>query len=101
MAKIFQPKIVSANDLLDGDVVWLDAAGGWTRDLRNAAVAHDPEAAERLLAAGAAQQGRVVGPALADVALEAGGPRPLHFREAFRARGPSHRPDLGRKPEHA
>ena len=27
------------------------------------------------------------------------GPRPLHFREAFRARGPSHRPDLGRQAE--
>ena len=99
MAKVFHPKIVSANDLLAGDVVWLDAAGGWTRDLRRAAVAHDPEAAERLLAAGAAQQGRVVGPALADVALGADGPRPLHFREAFRARGPSHRPDLGKQAE--
>jgi|AACY02.3.fsa_nt_gi Protein of unknown function (DUF2849). len=99
MPKAFHPRIVSANDLLDGDVVYLDAAGGWTRALAEAAVARDAEAAEALLACAAAQQSRVVGPALADVALEPGGPRPLHFREAFRARGPSHRPDLGRQAE--
>ena len=99
MPDAFHPKIVSANDLLDGDVVWLDRTGGWTRTLHAAAVAHDPAAAEALLATAASQQGRVVGPALADVALEPDGPRPLHFREAFRARGPSHRPDLGKQAE--
>ncbi len=98
MAKSFVPKIVSANDLMIGDVVYLDAQGGWTRSLAEAAVAHDDEAAERL-AALADQPGAVVGPYLADVALDGPVPRPLHFREAFRARGPSHRPDLGRQAE--
>ena len=95
MPKAFAPKIVSANDLLDGDVVYLTPAHGWTRRLAEAAVAHDEAAAAALLAAAAAQPGAVVGPYLADVALDGPAPRPLHFREAFRARGPSFRTDLG------
>ncbi|HKK36265.1 MAG TPA: DUF2849 domain-containing protein [Paracoccaceae bacterium] len=98
MPKPFVPKIVSANDLMEGDVVYLDAAAGWTRDLAAAAVAHDPEAAETLLAR-ADQPGRVVGPYLADVATDGAAPRPLHYREIFRTRGPSNRPDLGRQAE--
>ncbi|MFO7854071.1 MAG: DUF2849 domain-containing protein [Paracoccaceae bacterium] len=98
MPKPFVPKIVSANALLEGDVVYLDATAGWTRDLAAAAVAETPEAAEALLAR-ADQPDRVVGPYLADVALEGSAPRPLHFREVFRTRGPSNRPDLGRQAE--
>ena len=32
----FTPKVVTANDLLIGDVIYLTAAGGWTRDLAEA-----------------------------------------------------------------
>lgn len=100
MAKRFLPKVVSANDLLEGDVVWLTREGGWTRELAEAAVARDPEEAEALLGDAMAQPGRVVGPFLADVAVEPGrAPEPLHFREVFRTRGPSNRPDLGRQAE--
>lgn len=99
MPKPFAPKIVSANALLEGDVVYLARSGGWTRALAEAAIAETPEAADALLAA-ADRPAEVVGPALADVALAPGAaPRPLHYREAFRARGPSHRPDLGRQAE--
>ena len=72
MAKPFEPKIVSANDLLMGDVVYLDRSGTWTRRLDAAAVAETPEAAEDLLAAAAAQPDQVVGPYLADVILRDG-----------------------------
>lgn len=99
MARPFIPQIVSANDLLAGDVVYLTPGHGWTRALSQAAVAREAAAADRLLAAAAAQQDRVVDPFLAEVALDGPTPRPLHFREAFRARGPSHRPDLGRQAE--
>jgi hypothetical protein len=99
MARPYAPRIVSANDLMIGDVVYLTAAGRWTRDLAQAAVATDAEAAEALLARAAAQQSVVVDPYLAEVALDGDAPRPLHYREAFRARGPSHRPDLGRQAE--
>ena len=97
MAAKFSPKIVSANDLLEGDVVYLDAAGGWTRDLSQAVVAPTQEAADALLARGN-QPGVVVGPYLVDVSQDGEGrPSPVHFRERFRDRGPSNRPDLGRQ----
>jgi hypothetical protein len=99
VSKRFVPKIVSANDLLTGDVVWLGRDGLWTRDLARAAVAEDAETADRLLAEAAGRAHEVVGPFLADVALDGPEPRPLHFREVFRTRGPSHRPDLGRQAE--
>jgi sulfite reductase (NADPH) hemoprotein beta-component len=41
----------------------------------------------------------VVDPYLADVSLETGAPVPTHFREVYRTRGPSNRPDLGRQAE--
>ena len=43
MAKPFEPKIVSANDLLMGDVVYLDRSGTWTRRLRVVAAAPFPD----------------------------------------------------------
>jgi len=99
MAKAFIPSIVSANDLMVGDVVYMTAAGGWTRRLDEAAVAADEATAADLLVRAQGQTSVVVDPYLAEVALDGPAPRPLHFREAFRARGPSHRPDLGRQAE--
>lgn len=97
MAKNFKPKIVSANDVLVGDVVYLDAHGSWTRRLQEASVAYGEEAADALLSAGT-QPEKVVGAYLVDVALAADGRRtPTHFREKFRDLGPSNRPDLGRQ----
>ena len=97
MARTKSPRIVSANALLEGDVVYLAAEGGWTRDLASAAVAADDAEAEAYLAA-ADQPAKVVGSYLVDVELDASGfPTPLHFREAFRDRGPTNRPDLGRQ----
>jgi len=98
MSRKHGPKIVSANDLLEGDVVYLDEAGGWTRDLNRAAVAHDAEAAQALLADAIAQQDRIVGPDLIEIGLSTSGVRrPVHYRDIFRERGPSNRPDLGRQ----
>lgn len=99
MDKPFTPAIVSANALLEGDVVYFTAAQTWTRRLAQAAVARDADAAGALLAHAKAQQDRVVDPCLADVSIAHGAITPLHFREVFRARGPSHRPDLGRQAE--
>ncbi|MEO1276748.1 MAG: DUF2849 domain-containing protein [Pseudomonadota bacterium] len=100
MARAFSPKIVSANDLMDGDVVYLAADARWSRDLSDAAVAETPEAAAALLER-ANQPGRVVGPVLIDVALTGARPEPTHLREKLRERGPSNRPDLGRQAERA
>ncbi len=98
MARTFKPQIVSANDLAIGDVVYMNSGGGWTRKLAEAAIAHTPEEGETLMGRAAPQQAKVVGPYLADVALDDDGrPFPTHFREKFRTRGPSTRPDLGKQ----
>ena len=92
MARAFTPKIVTANDLFEGDAVWLTPELGWSREHGEAALAETKEEADALLDAGAAQSGRVVGAYLADAAKGADGrPEPVHFREAFRTRGPSNR----------
>jgi len=98
MAKFSQPQIISANDLLMGDVVYLDGESNWTPLLRNAAVATSEEAANALLVKATPQQDKVVGPYLLNVTIDDDGlPFPSHFREKFRDRGPSNRPDLGRQ----
>ena len=98
MAKLFKPKIISANDLFEGDVVYMNPGSGWTRKLAEAAIAHNAAEAETLLARAEPQQEKVVGPYLADVALDDDGrPFPTHFREKFRTRGPSNRRDLGKQ----
>jgi len=78
--------VLTASDLCTGDVVWRDAQGGWTRDPRRAALL-DPAAADAALAQ--AHPLAVVGPYLAAARPGPDGPEPTHFREAFRARGPS------------
>lgn len=89
MSKVRHPKVVAANDLLEGDAVWLDAEGVWVRDIREADVIWDEARAEALLKEAATQTLRVVGAYLVEVHPEPEGPRPVHFREAFRTRGPS------------
>ena len=97
MAKSFTPKIVSANDLFEGDVVYAAAGGKWTRRLDQAQLATTQEDAQALLAQ-AERDGDVIGAYLVAVSPDPNrGPRPIHFREAFRDKGPSSRPDLGRQ----
>ena len=86
MTKTFKTKIVSANDLFAGDVVYLDGDGNWTRQIAEAAMASAPAAAEALLAR-ADQPAKVVGPYLLDVTVDDNGIQPEHFRERFRETG--------------
>ncbi|MEQ6247802.1 DUF2849 domain-containing protein [Sulfitobacter sp. HNIBRBA3233] len=88
MPKAFKPSVITANALLEGDVVYL-GPDGWVRDLADAEVITDEADADiRLLEAGA-QADTVVGVYLAEVDNSSGTPEPTHFREAFRAKGPS------------
>ena len=90
MAREFKPQIVTANDLLLGDVVYLTRAGGWSRRHEDAHVAVSAEQAQTMLSHASAQQERIVGAYLADVSLDGNEtPHPVHFREVFRTRGPS------------
>jgi hypothetical protein len=91
-------QIISANDLLEGDVVYLTAAGGWTRVLSDADLIEDKERAAVLLAGAKAQSGKVIDPYLLDVTTGPSGVRPAHIRERLRDSGPSFRADLQRAP---
>jgi Protein of unknown function (DUF2849) len=94
------PVILLANDLLDGDVVFR-TQDGWSRDPALAFVARDDAAAAALEAdAAEALAAQQVVAYLVDVAINGEGrPVPAHFRERFKTRGPSHRPDLGKQAE--
>ncbi|QCO57785.1 DUF2849 domain-containing protein (plasmid) [Pseudorhodobacter turbinis] len=86
-----KPQIITANALVEGDVVYLAADNCWARRLQDAQVFDDPDVAQAALAAAHARDHEVVGVYLADVRLEGGLPQPTHFREAFRQTGPSNK----------
>lgn len=85
------PKIVSANRLADGIVVYLGRDRSWLENLDLAqCFAGDVEAAAGL--AGARDDARrnlVVDPFLVEVEPGEEGPRPLGLRDMIRARGPT------------
>ena len=85
----FTPKVVAANDLLEGDAVWLTEDDRWTRDMAEAELLTDEAHAELRLLEAQARAGEIAGAYLADAKSGARGPEPIHFREAFRTRGPS------------
>ena len=88
MSKIFTPKVVTANHLLKGDVVY-QTATGWTRSLEGAEILTDEADADLRLIDASQQSSEIIGAYLADVDASANKPRPTHFREDFRATGPS------------
>ena len=89
MSRRFIPKVVTASDLRLGDVVYLTADDRWTRLHHEAELIDDEAVAQMRLLHGAAQKLVVVGVYLADAKPGPNGPEPIHFREAFRTRGPS------------
>ncbi|SHJ92922.1 Protein of unknown function [Shimia gijangensis] len=89
MAQAFTPKVVTANALIEGDVIYLTEAGEWTRFLSEAVLLTDEADAQLRLLEAEQQPGAAVGPYLADAAPGATGPQPTHFREEFRRTGPS------------
>ncbi|BBU56167.1 hypothetical protein KU6B_24320 [Mameliella alba] len=89
MARKFTPKVVTANALLAGDVVYLTAEDRWSADLRDAELLTDEAHAQLRLVEASARHAEVVGVYLADMEPGANGPEPTHFREAFRRKGPS------------
>ncbi|MDQ2068091.1 DUF2849 domain-containing protein [Xinfangfangia sp. CPCC 101601] len=89
MSRSFTPKVVTANRLREGDVVYLTADDRWSLVHHEAELIEDEAHGQlRLLHANAAKL-EVVGAYLADAKQGPNGPEPTHFREAFRTRGPS------------
>jgi hypothetical protein len=89
MSPRFTPKVVTANALLEGDVVYLTADDRWTRQHHEAELIEDEAHAQLRLLDAQAQRQVVVGAYLAEAKAGPKGPEPVHFREAFRTRGPS------------
>lgn len=88
MSRAFKPKIIAANDLLDGRTVWLTELGGWSRELADAIYLTTEDEARHHLAIAEAQPDSVVGPALIDAVRAASGPAPVQIRERIRVTGP-------------
>jgi hypothetical protein len=84
-------KVITANRLTDGIVVYVGHDGAWTGQLNEAKVfASKAETEAGLLAAqNDAKRNLVVEPCLIDVTDEASGRRALTLRESIRARGPT------------
>lgn len=90
-------RILTANRLTDGAVVYLHTDGGWTERLEEARAA-GPEETDTLIETGEQETraSRVVDPYLIDLSDAAGWAQPSRLRERIRAVGPTVRPDLAR-----
>ena len=88
MAKEFKPVVITANDLIEGDSVFLGPLG-WVRDVAMARVAMSGDEASVLETAGAeGEDGNiVVSPYLIEVSTATGAPVPVLRREQIRASG--------------
>ncbi|MFC3695208.1 DUF2849 domain-containing protein [Chenggangzhangella methanolivorans] len=91
-------QVVTGNRLIDGVVVYLDAAGGWTEKIQDARVAEGADDLEDAVATGKeGEKNRIVVEAYPiDVTRGPDGLRPVRIREKIRAEGPTVRMDLAR-----
>ncbi len=87
--KVQGAAVVTANRLADGAVVYRTADGGWSAELRDAAVVNGAEAAKELLAVANADDIRAVGAYVAPVERDADSVRPGNLRERIRIGGPT------------
>jgi hypothetical protein len=91
--------IITANRLIDGIVLFQDAAGGWVEDFAHAAILNDAEATKAALARARQDEARdlVVDAYAVVVELSNGHYAPKALRELIRATGPTTRLDLGKQ----
>lgn len=93
-----KPRIVSANHLMEGDVMYRTSTGGWSAFLIDAHVVTADVDADGFLAEALSEPHLVVDPGLHEVEVDAdGAPRPVSARERIRALGPTVRRDLGKQ----
>ncbi|CTQ44746.1 MULTISPECIES: DUF2849 domain-containing protein [Stappiaceae] len=92
-------KVITANRLLNGDVVWLAENGSWVERITLAKVYDGKDAVAAALAEGleAEKNQKVVGVYEMDVTVEEGVIVPVRLREKIRATGPTTHPELGKQ----
>jgi hypothetical protein len=85
------PKVISANRLADGIVVYAGRDGSWSERLSQAKIFASKAEAEAglLVAQNDAKRNLVVEPVVVEVTEDASGLRAVTLREAIRARGPT------------
>jgi Protein of unknown function (DUF2849) len=85
------PKVISANRLADGIVVYAGRDGSWSERLSQAKVFASKAEAEAglLVAQDDAKRNLVVEPVVVEVTEDASGLRAVTLREIIRARGPT------------
>ncbi|HEY3814047.1 MAG TPA: DUF2849 domain-containing protein [Caulobacteraceae bacterium] len=81
-------KILTANRLTDGAVLWLGEDAAWSRDFESAALL-DAATADGALAAAQDDPGLLVAPYLVEVDADVSVEKRERLREAIRAAGPS------------
>lgn len=89
MARAFTPKVITANALIEGDVIYFTTNDTWSRELSEAELITDEADAQLRLLTAESFIGEIVGAYLADANEGPNGPEPTHFREEFRRTGPS------------
>ena len=92
-----QSKILTANRLRDGEVVYYTAPGDWSSYVSRAKVATTPEEADALAKIGAAAYAANLVIDVNVIDVEPGADvKPSHIREMIRATGPTVRSDLNK-----
>lgn len=91
-------KVITANDLLSGAVIYWRADHSWTEDLGEAAILEGADALDALEQA-AADEARSVGPYLMDVEDDRSPSGRGRLREEIREVGPTIHPEFSRLPK--
>ncbi len=92
-------QMVTANRIGDGVVVYLTRIGGWSGWITDGHVSRSDEERDTLMAVAraTAEVPEVVEPYVIDVVDEAGVVRPVRYREAIRAQGPTTHPAFAKQ----
>ncbi len=92
MKNTSKTKVITGNDLLSGEVVYLTLSGQWSLHHHEAIAFDDSTVGDSRLSEILKGDRSVIGAYLADASLTDDGlPSPVHFRDAFRTKGPSNR----------
>ena len=99
MSDIETGQALTANRLVDGDVVFMTRAGQWSLSVDEAALAQEPDAVKALEARGREAEAAniVTGSYLFEAERRDGRVRASHIRERIRTLGPTVRLDLGKQ----
>lgn len=95
--KVTGPQLILANRLDDGRAVFLTAAGEWSKQVADAAVADSDDELENLMSVAQAAEvaNQVVSVTAVAADLSGKALAPAHIKFAMQSRGPSVRADLG------